>query len=140
MYLLKHYSLLSAFLGDKRLDRQKFLGSHSLLLRYEKMMSISFQITSDFNTHSRYSTCILVITVTTYMYLGFRLIITVTTYLGFRRNLFTTRTIALERATTLISLKWFSTTFLTTSMKYIISRMVSLILMIRLVYTQCVHV
>lgn len=126
MYLLKHYSLLSAFLGDKRLDRQKFLGSHSLLLRYEKMMSISFQITSDFNTHSRYSTCILVITVTT--------------YLGFRRNLFTTRTIALERATTLISLKWFSTTFLTTSMKYIISRMVSLILMIGLVYTQCVHV
>lgn len=128
MYLLKHYSLLSAFLGDKRLDRQKFLGSHSLLLRYEKMMSISFQITSDFNTHSRYSTCILVITVTT------------STYLGFRRNLFTTRTIALERATTLISLKWFSTTFLTTSMKYIISRMVSLILMIGLVYTQCVHV
>lgn len=126
MYLLKHYSLLSAFLGDKRLDRQKFLGSHSLLLRYEKMMSISFQITSDFNTHSRYSTCILVITVTT--------------YLGFRRNLFTTRTIALERATTLISLKWFSTTFLTTSMKDIISRMVSLILMIGLVYTQCVHV
>lgn len=125
MYLLKHYSLLSAFLGDKRLDRQKFLGSHSLLLRYEKMMSISFQITSDFNTHSRYSTCILVITVTT--------------YLGFRRNLFTTRTIALERATTLISLKWFSTTFLTTSMKYIISRMVSLILMIGLVYTQCVQ-
>lgn len=126
MYLLKHYSLLSAFLGDKRLDRQKFLGSHSLLLRYEKMMSISFQITSDFNTHSRYSTCILVITVTT--------------YLGFRRNLFTTRTIALERATTLISLKWFSTTFLTTSMKDIMSRMVSLILMIGLVYTQCVHV
>lgn len=126
MYLLKHYSLLSAFLGDKRLDRQKFLGSHSLLLRYEKMMSISFQITSDFNTHSRYSTCILVITVTT--------------YLGFRRNLFTTRTIALERATTLISLKWFSTTFLTTSLKDIISRMVSLILMIGLVYTQCVHV
>lgn len=126
MYLLKHYSLLSAFLGDKRLDRQKFLGSHSLLLRYEKMMSISFQITSDFNTHSRYSTCILVITVTT--------------YLGFRRNLFTTSTIALERATTLISLKWFSTTFLTTSMKDIISRMVSLILMIGLVYTQCVHV
>lgn len=126
MYLLKHYSLLSAFLGDKRLDRQKFLGSHSLLLRYEKMMSISFQITSDFNTHSRYSICILVITVTT--------------YLGFRRNLFTTRTIALERATTLISLKWFSTTFLTTSMKDIISRMVSRILMIGLVYTQCVHV
>lgn len=125
MYLLKHYSLLSAFLGDKRLDRQKFLGSHSLLLRYEKMMSISFQITSDFNTHSRYSTCILVITVTT--------------YLGFRRNLFTTRTIALERATTLISLKWFSTTFLTTSLKDIISRMVSLILMIGLVYTQCVQ-
>lgn len=75
------------------------------------MMSISFQITSDFNTHSRYSTCILVITVTT--------------YLGFRLNLFTTSTIALERATTLISLKWFSTTFLTTSMKDIMSVMVS---------------
>lgn len=118
------FSFICIF-GRKRLDRQKYLSSYSFLLRYEKMMSISFQITSDFNTHSRYSTCILVITVTT--------------YLGFRRNLFTTRTIALERATTLISLKWFSTTFLTTSMKDIISRMVSLILMIGLVYTQCVQ-
>lgn len=121
------FSFICIF-GRKRLDRQKYLSSYSFLLRYEKMMSISFQITSDFNTHSRYSTCILVITVTTYMYLGFRL------------NLFTTSTIALERATTLISLKWFSTTFLTTSMKDIMSVMVSLILMIGLVYTQCVHV
>lgn len=63
--------------------------------------------------HSLYSTCILVITVTT--------------YLGFRLNHFTTSTIALERATTLISLKWFSTTFLTTSMKDMMSVMVSLI-------------
>lgn len=108
------FSFICIF-GRKRLDRQKYLSSYSFLLRYEKMMSISFQITSDFNTHSRYSICILVITVTTYMYLGFRL------------NLFTTSTIALERATTLISLKWFSTTFLTTSMKDIMSMMVSLI-------------
>lgn len=62
-------------------------------------------------------------------------ILVITTYLGFRLNLFTTNTTALETTTTLISLKWFPTNFLTTSIK----DMVSMILMIGQLYTKCVH-